>query len=233
MLKWRKANKERIAAYKRTRGAQYYKDNKERILAEQAVKYAAKRKALEEQRLPLADLPGEIWLPVPFPGYEKHYMVSSLGRVKSLRKLVAWVHPKTGKQFVLHRAERVLRQKPGAGGYVRVTISAYGKEKSVFVHVLVLSAFKGPRPNGLVCCHNNGNSADNRFENLRWDTQSSNNGDRYRHGHYPVKYSEELVKQIMSGKVLLAEARTVYGVPRGYFYSLRKGVIRRSIRELC
>lgn len=50
------------------------------------------------------------------------------------------------------------------------------------VHHLVASAFHGDRPNGLVICHRNGDPQDNRASNLRYDTQSSNLKDMYRHG---------------------------------------------------
>jgi hypothetical protein len=32
------------------------------------------------------------------------------------------------------------------------------------------------------CCHNNGDPADNRLENLRWDTHITNYRDAVRHG---------------------------------------------------
>jgi hypothetical protein len=50
------------------------------------------------------------------------------------------------------------------------------------VHRLVLETFVGPCPDGMECCHNNGDPADNRLENLRWDTLSSNAYDRVEHG---------------------------------------------------
>lgn len=53
---------------------------------------------------------------------------------------------------------------------------------TVGVHVLVLEAFVGPRPDGLFCCHNDGDPGNNRLENLRWDTRSANNIDILRHG---------------------------------------------------
>ena len=49
------------------------------------------------------------------------------------------------------------------------------------VHHLVAAAFIGPRPEGMVICHNNGNPLDNRVDNLRYDTQSSNVKDMHTH----------------------------------------------------
>ena len=59
-------------------------------------------------------------------------------------------------------------------GYVQVTLCKEGKLYPVKTCILVLEAFIGPRPKDMECCHNNGNSQDNRLENLRWDTHSSN-----------------------------------------------------------
>jgi len=70
-----------------------------------------------------------------------------------------------------------------AVGYRRAKMP--GSKSGVMVHQLVLSAFVGPCPDGMQCCHNNGNRADNRLTNLRWDTPKSNSADRHKHGTVP------------------------------------------------
>lgn len=55
-----------------------------------------------------------------------------------------------------------------------VSLRQDGIQSFRLVHQLVLEAFIGPRPAGMMACHNDGNPANNRVENLRWDTQSSN-----------------------------------------------------------
>lgn len=52
------------------------------------------------------------------------------------------------------------------------------------VHALVLEAFIGPRPSGMVCCHNDGDPLNNSVDNLRWDTQASNILDIVKHGNH-------------------------------------------------
>lgn len=47
---------------------------------------------------------------------------------------------------------------------------------------MVLEAFVGPCPNGMECCHNDGNPANNVLANLRWDTPKANNADKRAHG---------------------------------------------------
>lgn len=81
------------------------------------------------------------------------------------------------------------------------------------VHRLVLEAFVGPCPAGMVGCHNNGDHTDNRLENLRWDTPSANNLDRIAHTladprrntggivagekHHRAKLTEDVVRKIV------------------------------------
>jgi hypothetical protein len=50
------------------------------------------------------------------------------------------------------------------------------------IHSLILEAFIGPRPPGLECRHLDGNSMNNRLDNLCWGTQRENMADRVRHG---------------------------------------------------
>jgi hypothetical protein len=67
------------------------------------------------------------------------------------------------------------------GGYCRVNLIRDGKNHSRAVHCLVLEAFVGPCPPGMEACHYpDADKANNRVENLRWDTHSGNMRDRYR-----------------------------------------------------
>lgn len=51
------------------------------------------------------------------------------------------------------------------------------------VHAAVLAAFVGPKPSNNHCCrHLNGDSLDNRLENLAWGTFAENTADREAHG---------------------------------------------------
>lgn len=117
----------------------------------------------------------ERWLPVV--GYEGLYEVSDLGRVRLLDRMVSgWrglQHKLPGR---LSRARSLSR-----GVYRKVALTKNGVWALRPIHQLVLEAFVGPRPEGMVCCHNNGIGGDNRLANLRWDTPASNTADRVRH----------------------------------------------------
>ena len=120
------------------------------------------------------DLPGERWKPAL--GWEGLYEVSDQGRVFSCpRTVLRNGHPYriAGKMLTLCKSKR---------GRMYTIFSRDGKTSTVWVHKLVLEAFVGPRPPGLECCHANDIGSDNRLENLRWDTHSSNQYDRARNG---------------------------------------------------
>lgn len=103
------------------------------------------------------------------------YRVGSDGSVWSCR---------TGRWFRL--AVRVQRRRKGDGkGYLHVDLRkkrGAGKVFRRYVHRLVLTAFVGPCPAGMVTCHNDGDRHNNRLENLRWDTLANNQEDRKKHG---------------------------------------------------
>ena len=91
----------------------------------------------------------EIWKDVT--GYEGLYQVSSLGRVKSLRKNKVMSTPKNAKD-----------------GYLRVNLKRNVTQKQCLVHRLVALAFI-ENPNNLpILNHINENKSDNRVENLEW-----------------------------------------------------------------
>ncbi len=71
----------------------------------------------------------------------------------------------------------------GDKGYLRVELyDGQGEIEKRLVHRLILEAFVGTCPEGLVACHGDGNPANNSISNLRWDTPESNWEDRKRHG---------------------------------------------------
>ncbi len=70
-------------------------------------------------------------------------------------------------------------------GYHFVNFWKDGKIANFYIHTLVLEAFVGPRPEGYVACHCDGNQANNTPENLRWDTVKNNIHDKFAHGTMP------------------------------------------------
>lgn len=135
----------------------------------------------------------EIWQPVV--GFEIAYEVSILGRVRTIARR------DTLGRNILARIRKLSVNV--LSGYVYVNLQLDGLIQLKAVHIAVLEAFVGNRPNGMQACHLNGIQSDNRLENLRWGSPQSNYTDRARHGrvargehHYAAKLNEVDVERI-------------------------------------
>jgi hypothetical protein len=123
--------------------------------------------------------PVERWLPVV--GYEGLYEISSLGRVKRLGR--------TNSQGMRLQG-RLKTLTPVAGPdrkvtpYLRVGLTRDGSQTTVTVHSQVALAFIGPRPEGMVVRHLDGNCLNNALSNITYGTYSENNSDTVKHGHH-------------------------------------------------
>ena len=115
------------------------------------------------------------WRPVV--GFEGLYEVSSEGRVRSLRRERSGPHYSNGGII----RERELRHW-FTKGYPCVSMRKDGGTFKSPVHLLVASAFLGPRPEGMETCHNDGNRNNPAASNLRFDTYEGNRADTYLHG---------------------------------------------------
>lgn len=107
----------------------------------------------------------EIWKPLV--GYETEYLISSYGRLKSI---------KHGKSIIL---------KPHINtrnGYVYYLVSKNGKSKNSRAHRLVALTFIPTNDTKLQVNHKDGNKTNNRVDNLEWCTQSENMIHAYKMG---------------------------------------------------
>ena len=111
-------------------------------------------------------LEGEEWRDVV--GYEGYYMVSSFGRVISLKRdkyLYKNYNPKPAM---------ILKLQQRKNGYIGVYLHKEGKIKFADVHREVAKAFI-PNPNNYPCIdHINTIKQDNNVDNLRWCTYAQN-----------------------------------------------------------
>lgn len=112
-----------------------------------------------------------------------------------------------GRVFNL-RSRKFLRGTVTASGYRQVQLSRPGsRPRFRLVHALVLEAFVGPRPPGLVCDHLSADKLDNSRTNLEWVTPAENVRRAARAGllrtnpprgerHYKAKLTDCRVKAI-------------------------------------
>jgi len=107
----------------------------------------------------------EEWKPVQLEGYEKYYEISSLGRIRSLRK------------------NRLLRPfKASRMQYWAIGLHGDKISTKQYIHRLVLLTFVGPCPEGMESCHGEKGKDVNRSDNLRWGTRLSNSHDLDKQG---------------------------------------------------
>lgn len=77
---------------------------------------------------------------------------------------------------------RLRKATPDSNGYLRVSFWEGGKAVKVAVHIIVAQAFLGPRPEGCVVRHRNGDHTDCSATNLRYGTPVENEADKAEHG---------------------------------------------------
>ncbi|MDE2095639.1 MAG: HNH endonuclease [Patescibacteria group bacterium] len=125
-------------------------------------------------------------------------------------------------------------------GYLLATLSHAGVSKRTYIHRLVLEAFIGPCPDGYEGCHKNGNKADNRLPNLRWDSRRGNYADNYQNGTVPcgimnvhAKVNDLAVKDMRtmyySREKTTGELAKIYGLDRTVVWSI---VTRRTWKHV-
>ena len=89
------------------------------------------------------------------------YQISNFGKIKSFKK------DKNGYD---------LKYMSTNFGHCLVDLfNVNHKGKKFLVHQLVLKAFVGPKPEGMVCNHKDGNKKNNCIDNLEYCTQQYNN----------------------------------------------------------
>jgi len=93
------------------------------------------------------------------------YEVSTFGRIRRCEVVSKFSNSMVGT---------VLNPWKGNERYYSVTLVKEGKKYAFKVHKLVTDTFLGPRPIGLVVHHIDGNSENNRLDNLGYTTMSHN-----------------------------------------------------------
>lgn len=106
---------------------------------------------------------------------DENYEVSSLGRVRSVERVVE-VTGHWGGKYRRRYGGKLLSPAVGRAGYQQIIGT---KKKFYHVHRLVAKEFVPGFAENLVVNHKNGIRADNRPENLEWITHSEN----LRHGY--------------------------------------------------
>lgn len=161
--------------------------------------------------------------PRAIPGWPG-YFASADGLIWSNRR--SFRNP-FGEQLV------ALRPSLDRDGYPQLRLmTALKKAKAAPVHVLIALAFIGPRPDGMVVAHLNGDPSDNRPGNLAYVEPAENSRHRELHGRHKrgadsptAKLSHaqrgEIVRRFNAGEAQKALAAE-YGVAVSTIWQVRK-----------
>ena len=130
----------------------------------------------------------ELWMNIV--GYVGEYQVSSLGRVRSVDRIIS-----TG----VLRHDRILSLRYRRNGYVDVMLHHAGNVQRIYVHKLVATAFL-PNPEDLKeVNHKDESKHNNQVSNLEWCSRQYNN--RYKGLQHKRKSSNPIkAKGIVNDK---------------------------------
>lgn len=164
------------------------------------------------------DYSEEAWVTVPnYPDYD----CSNMGRVRSRR------NPKAKREG----KPTMLTCRSVNGDYPRVRLCNDDGMRSVDVHVLVAELFIGPRPEGLVVCHEEDDRSDARASKLRYGTSADNTNDAYENGkqfkgyrHFSCKLTPEEVITIRADTRPPRVIAKEYGVSKPSILNIKKGI---------
>jgi hypothetical protein len=158
----------------------------------------------------------ERWCPIP--GYEGWYEVSSFGRV---RRILGCRGATAG---------RILRQH-FAGGYPALSLYRNDRKTKFQVHVLVATAFYGPRPPGYHVNHKDTDKSNNRADNLEWITPAANVQHALAHGlHGGRPLPGEANGRAKLGAASVEEIRRLKGRLGARMIAKRFGVSRSAVQ---
>lgn len=120
----------------------------------------------------------ELWRDVI--DYEGLYQVSNLGQLRSRDRIVQYVC--NGQSITRTYKGRKKRLQISPSGYLQVTLSKEGRQRTFRVHKIVALAWLGSRPLQHVIRHGPDGQLDNSVSNLCYGTKTEDAYDRRRDG---------------------------------------------------
>lgn len=137
--------------------------------------------------------PKEEWRAISEDGWS--YEVSNYGCVRG-RQYRAKGQPNKD------RIPRIKTQFYNKNGYPQVNVMLSGGIQTVVVHILVATAFLGPRPEGYQINHKNSIRDDNRLANLEYCTASENISHSYRTKIRKTNFGHDHPKSTVTAEML-------------------------------
>ena len=143
-------------------------------------------------------------------GFEGLYQVSDLGNVRNAR---------TGHIKKPHLNVRLNRPQ--------ICLSKFDKVTTIYPHKLVMEAFVGKRPEGMECCHADGNPWNNELSNLRWDSRTNNSQDKFKHGTQKIGEKHPMSKLTVEKVLAIRQDNRLHRI-----IAVEYGVSQPTISEI-
>jgi hypothetical protein len=176
---------------------------------------------------------------VPIPGFVG-YHINRVGLVWSAHRKGRV--PSGARSPWLDRLEWTLRQPwRDPEGYLHHTLvrDQAGTRQRIALHILVATTFLGPRPEGLVIAHLDGDKANNRVGNLAYVTQRENVEHKRDHGTMPCGDRSHLSRltdhqcsrmlDCLGAGFSRREVAGAFGVTVSHVAALKTGRIRKHL----
>ena len=169
----------------------------------------------------------EQWKPVV--GYEGHYEVSDLGRVRSVDRIIE-THYEDSNWGKTRKINGQLKKINFNGYYPVVRLSKNNKHCSKSVHIVVARAFLGPVPKGHVVAHGTEGRSCAKLSNLSYKTHQQNCFDRNRDGT-GVKGSDHGCSVLSDEDVLKIYKKRNHGIS-SRFVAVEFGVSKSTVLHI-
>lgn len=108
-------------------------------------------------------------------GFEGLYKISNHGRIKTVEREIIKKSKLTGTH-VWKIKEMIRKPSEHSSGYLRINLRKNKKCHFLYIHVLVMLAFKGEKPENHDVDHRDRNRHNNHLSNLRYLHQTKNRG---------------------------------------------------------
>lgn len=145
----------------------------------------------------------------------------------------------TGKIFSTKKTFQEIRPQLDRYGYHHFSARRNGRSVTVRVHHAVATAFHGPKPEGLVGAHMDGNKSNNCFDNIQWVTVEVNNSHKIKHGTVAKgskintsrlkEHQIPAIRRLLSQGASLKEISDIFGVACGTINSIKTGATWKHV----
>ena len=151
-------------------------------------------------------------------GYKGFYQVSSYGRVRSLDRTII-----NRDGIRRHYKGRELIVSVTNSNFEQVRLCRAGKIESMCVHILVLNAFKSKKADEVEGKHIDGDTLNNKIENLKWARGKNRGENSGRHVLTEIQV-KKIRERYAAGDITQLELGKIYGVN----YSTIGHIVRRQ-----